>query len=58
LSKQETIKKHLTFKDLDQLVDQTSSFEDLTGYIWKALTANKEHLKGFEMKRLSKKIAN
>jgi putative DNA primase/helicase len=58
LSKQETINKHLSFKDIDQLIDQTSSFKDLTGYVWKAFLANKKHLKGSEIKRLSKKIAN
>ncbi|KIA77552.1 hypothetical protein DB43_GE00330 [Parachlamydia acanthamoebae] len=58
VSKQETISKHLSFKDIDLLIDQTSSFEDLTGYVWKAFLANKKHLKGSEIKRLSKKIAN
>lgn len=57
ITKQKTIRSHLTFKDLDNLIDQTNSFEDLSGYILDALSANKDHLKISEYKRLSKKIA-
>jgi putative DNA primase/helicase len=56
--KQETVKMHQSFKDLDKLIDQTDTFEDLTGYVWKAFSANKKHLKAAEIKRLGKKIAN
>jgi putative DNA primase/helicase len=58
MKKHETVCSYLSFSDLDRLIDQTDSFEDLTGYIWKAISANKEHLKGSEIKRLSKKIAS
>jgi putative DNA primase/helicase len=57
LTKQKTIRAHLTFKDLDSLIDQTDSFADLSGYILEALSANKDHLKNSELKRLNKKIA-
>jgi putative DNA primase/helicase len=40
------------------LIEQTDAFEDLTGYVWKAFSANKEHLKSSEIKWLGKKIAN
>ena len=55
---QETTQTYQSFKDLDKLIDQTTAFEDLTGYIWQAFSANKKHLKASEIKRLSKKIAN
>lgn len=57
LARQKTIRAHLTFKDLDSLIDQTDSFEDLSGYVLEALSTNKDHLKGSELKRLNKKIA-
>lgn len=56
--KQETMQTYQSFKDLDKLIDQTDAFEDLTGHLWKVVSANKAHLKGFEIKRLGKKIAN
>lgn len=58
IAKQEAVQAYQSFKDLDRLIDQTNGFEDLTGYVWKAFSANKEHLKSSEIKRLSKKIAN
>ena len=57
MTKYETTQARLSFKGLDKLIDQTDSFEDLTGYVWEAFGANKEHLKSSEIKCLSKKIA-
>ena len=52
IAKQDIVQSYQTFKNLDNLIDQTAKFEDLTGYVWKTLSANKEHLKSSEIKRL------
>lgn len=58
MAKQEAMQTYQSFKDLNKLIDQTDAFEDLTGYVWKVFSTNKKHLKGSEIKRLGKKIAN
>lgn len=57
MAKQKIISAYLSFKELESLIDRTDSFEDLSGYVLEAISTNKEHLNGIELKRLNKKFA-
>lgn len=57
MGKQKIINAYLSFKELENLIDRTNSFEDLSGYVLEAISTNKEHLNGIELKRLNKKLA-
>ena len=57
MGKQKIINAYLSFKELENLIDRTDSFEDLSGYVLESISTNKEHLNGIELKRLNKKLA-
>lgn len=57
MTKQKIINAYMSFKELENLIDRTDSFEDLSGYVLEAISTNKEHLNGIELKRLNKKLA-